>query len=296
MPNQELSKQGKYWLFVINNYTTNNVLTIRSLVARNENVNYICVGFEVGDEAGTEHLQGYLQLAKKRRGNKVQELLQCKAHIELCKCDWAANYKYCSKTREKDNAPNEVFEVYGVPSKKGQGRRTDLEEIRVKIQKGTSMLDISTEHFGDYIRYHRGFVNYQFLCQEPRDFVTECHIYWGETGTGKTRKAYELAKPDVWFSNSSKLQWFDGYCGQENVIIDEFTGSTCDIKVLLQLLDRYPMRVAIKGGFAQWRPKKVFITSNINPSNWYNHAHPEHCAALMRRVTSVTHFNPPIGE
>lgn len=35
--------------------------------------------------------------------------------------------------------------------------------------------------------------------------------------------------------------WFDGYCGQEVVVFDDFRPWWCRFDYLLRLLDRYPM-------------------------------------------------------
>ena len=77
---------------------------------------------------------------------------------------------------------------------------------------------------------------------------------------------------------------FTGYNGQKNIIWDEFSGSSCDIKYLLQLTDRYPMTV--RGLYTTYNfvGYKIWITSNLNPDEWYPNAHPEHKNALQRRL------------
>ena len=70
----------------------------------------------------------------------------------------------------------------------------------------------------------------------------------------------------------------------KNIIWDEFSGSSCDIKYLLQLTDRYPMTV--RGLYTTYNfvGYKIWITSNLNPDEWYPNAHPEHKNALQRRL------------
>ena len=132
---------------------------------------------------------------------------------------------------------------------------------------------------------------------KPRVFKTQVQVYWGRTGLGKTRKAFHQSKHNVWFYGSDG--WFDGYCGQENVIFDDFGGHEFKLTYLLKLLDRYPMDVRIKGGFTCWCPRTIYITSNKNPSDWYSCLQ-VHKEALFRRFSEVIEFTeewtPPLEE
>lgn len=112
-------------------------------------------------------------------------------------------------------------------------------------------------------------------------------VYWGPTGTGKTRKAFEECPQAYW---KEKGDWWDGYTGEESVIWDEFANDI-PITSLLRVLDRYPLRVPIKGGFIQFQAKRIILTSNIPFDEWYPNAKDEHKAALRRRVTNLVHFD-----
>lgn len=126
----------------------------------------------------------------------------------------------------------------------------------------------------------------------------EVHWYWGPTGTGKTKTAWDEAlrkysKDDIWISNSND-QWFDGYNGQRCAIIDDLRSSSWRFDFLLRLLDRYPMQVAVKGGFRKWQPVEVFITAPGQPRELYrNHETGEpydHIEQLERRISELREF------
>jgi len=106
-------------------------------------------------------------------------------------------------------------------------------------------------------------------------------------GVGKTRKVFD-DETDIYMYPGQG--WFDGYFGQDIVLFDDFSGSEFKITYLLKLLDRYPMSVPIKGAFVQWVPRKIYITSNLDPDSWYPGAHEEHRAALRRRLKTVCHM------
>jgi len=94
--------------------------------------------------------------------------------------------------------------------------------------------------------------------------------------------------PDAWVRTPDHGAWFDGYVGQDDVIFEEFRG---DIKFgqLLMLLDRYKMQVPVKGGFVNWCPKRIFITSPKPPQEWYMNI--EDKRQLYRRITLQKEFN-----
>ena len=108
----------------------------------------------------------------------------------------------------------------------------------------------------------------------------------GPTRTGKSRAARTLS--GVHLENGVEVangvywkppgEWWDDYDGEHTVVWDEFSGASCAFRTLLRILDSYPLLVPIKGGFAQFRSRRVVFTSNIDPTEWYNYAelgHPE---------------------
>ena len=123
---------------------------------------------------------------------------------------------------------------------------------------------------------------------KPLAIVRNCEVFWGPTGTGKSKKAWEDGGLEA-YSKDPRTKWWCGYRGQSNVIIDEFRG-VIDISHLLRWLDRYPVSVETKGGSRPLLAKKLWITSNLDPRTWYPDLDAETLAALMRRL-NITHFN-----
>lgn len=62
--------------------------------------------------------------------------------------------------------------------------------------------------------------------------------------------------------------WFDGYDGQQAIILDDFYG-WIDPATLFRMLDIYAMQLPIKGNFTWAFWNYVFITSNNPPEQWY---------------------------
>ncbi|MEM2619589.1 MAG: hypothetical protein QW356_08980, partial [Candidatus Hadarchaeales archaeon] len=116
----------------------------------------------------------------------------------------------------------------------------------------------------------------------------EVIVLWGPTGTGKSRTAWAEAGLDAYPKDPLSKFW-DGYNGQRHVVIDEFRGGI-NISHMLRWLDRYPTIVEVKGASVCLAATKIWITSNLDPRNWYQDLDAETKAALLRRFTKVVHL------
>jgi len=123
---------------------------------------------------------------------------------------------------------------------------------------------------------------------DPAPIIRTCWCFWGATGTGKSRRAWDEAGFDAYPKDPS-TKWFDGYRAHDAVIIDEFRGRIA-IEHILRWLDRYPVLVETKGGATVFKASRIWITSNVDPRHWYPDANPESVAALLRRM-QITHFS-----
>jgi len=156
----------------------------------------------------------------------------------------------------------------------GQGKRNDLLLLKRKIDSGESELAIadSEETFPVWAKYFKVVARYRMLkSMNERKWHTFCHVFWGPPGAGKSRRALEEAGPGAYWLPRPEGQntvWWDGYEGQEVVVIDEFYGWIMRDK-MQRLCDRYPLLVQTKGGTTPFLAKKIIITSNEHPSTWW---------------------------
>lgn len=112
--------------------------------------------------------------------------------------------------------------------------------------------------------------------------------HWGVTGTGKTRQARERF-PDAYLKSNTK--WWDGYNGEEVVILDEMTPNTIGSWHIKQWSDHYPFSAETKGGSVRIRPKVIIITSNYSIRECYSD--PRDYEAIERRF-KIHHYPQPI--
>lgn len=258
----------------------------------NNNIKYAVYQLEKGEKTGRLHIQAFISLIKKRKRDSVKALIKDDPHCEIAKKPDDAR-TYCMKEETRQQGPWEVGQW------SGQGARKDLDLVKERIDAGASEAEIAENHFGSWCRYRKSFTAYRQMKYARRNWSMEIHVFWGSTGTGKTRDAWQQAGPDAFLISNDKNYPFTGYAGQENIIWDEFSGSSCEIKYLLQLLDRYPMKV--HGLYEEYNfiGRRIWITSNIDPRQWYPNAHPEHVQAMLRRLREfgeIVHYNPPLGD
>lgn len=229
----------------------------------------------------------------------------------IMKGDVQDNLDYCSKieTRVDPTAEPMRFGTFSIPvageaasaDPPKQSKKNKELEKAVALIKDTTKIATITDIWKEcplaYI-YH-----YQNLARalaerfnKPRDRFQnpEVIVYFGPPGSGKTLKAvtdnpnvYKLHIP----RDGDKL-WFDGYAGQDTILLDEFNGQI-PFRQLMTLIDRYELPEQIKGGFVQIQAHRWIFTSNVAPDKWYP-KYDEHLAPLFptfrRRITKCFQF------
>lgn len=275
------SKQTKYWVFTLNNPTAEEEGEIEQFLDEGSKATYVVLGRERG-ENGTPHLQGYIELANRARLAGVKKLPGLsRAHWEPRRGTGEEASTYC----KKDGDFYEKGTLAG-----GRGTRNDLAMVRERIESGATELEVADEFFGDWCRYRGSFEAYRSLKKAKVSREVRVTFLWGNPGTGKTRGVFETY-PDVWISSDPTLQWFDGYNGEDTVLLDDYRGGAAD-SLILRILDRYPTQVAVKGSFRSWTPTRIFISSNMPLAEM----HTAVSAALARRVHSTFHLEGPLYE
>jgi len=282
------SVQSKCWVFTVNNYDEGELEALCALGAElPDPIKYLIFAREFG-ETGTPHLQGYISFRLRKALGYVRNLVSNRGHYERRQGSHQQASDYCKKPNSEGQPvkhPTDIFEYGELPTNE-QGRRTDLEAVYGAIRGGSKFADICESFPGAAIRYGSGIQRLMSL-YPPAKPVLEIHVFWGTTGTGKTRRVYDFISHDKIWSCPGKMNnsvWFDGYDGHDVALFDDFDGSWFPVTLFLKLIDRYPLKVPVKGGFTHWNPHHIFITSNVKPEDWYRGATDNHQAAVMRKL------------
>lgn len=258
-----------------------------SALSEKEGVKAVMGQLERCPSSMTLHIQGYLKLKRSQRLSWLKRL-DSSAHWEKRLGNDQQAIEYCSKEDTRVDGP--VFFGDWVTK---QGSRNDLLKVKEMIDQGRTDQEVAEECFGSFIRYHKAFNYYRLIKMPKRYWPMEVYVFWGKSGTGKTRKVYDNEDSIYTLPCASNgIPWFDGYCGEECLLIDDFYG-WIKISFLLKLMDRYPMSVQVKGSMVPFVSKKIYFTSNKDICDWYNWDQIGHevKTAFMRRITSKTHFN-----
>ena len=236
-----------------------------------------------------------------------------RTHVEVRRMLRTVARDYCMKNKTRWPGDKSAVGPFEWGSFASQGKRTDLDAVKEKMDDGVPMSVITAEHFSTVAR-HAGGLKYckQIASQTAgKSERGELHVslYYGPTGTGKTRAAMDEAMlmvdndMDKIFtldadSGKSGTVWFDGYESGPVLLIDDYD-SWIKLAYLLKLLDRYPVRLQTKGAM-QWACwTRVFITSNKTVNEWTDvdgkPLDDRHRKALLRRIHRIEFF-PALGR
>lgn len=237
--------------------------------------------------SGTLHAQIYVELTRAVRVKQVQDTLfgGAKVHCEPRKGTREQARAYCWKedTRLPTVAPAEV----GTWDAGGQGSRCDLKALATLAMEGTSAREAWELHPAAMFKAYKAYDACRMAFAVKERVPPEVIVYYGASGTGKTRRAEEeLTNP----YRKEPGQWWDGYDMHSNVLIDDFhAGAAVQYSVLLRILDRYPCSVQVKGSTVPFVGEKIIITSNLSPLEWYPSIPDK--LPLVRRLTKVFRYS-----
>lgn len=122
----------------------------------------------------------------------------------------------------------------------------------------------------------------------PAALEKKVKVFWGVTGSGKSRLAWQEAGLTAYPKGATSKFW-DGYRSHAHVVIDEFRGQI-GISHMLTWLDRYPCIVEIKGSSVCLCATHIWICSNLHPKDWYPDIDQMTLDALLRRL-EITEFH-----
>lgn len=254
---------ARSWCFTLNNPSRSGFYDDCELLDFElfESVRYAIYQLEIG-ESGTPHFQGYLELDRAQRLSYVKNIVPG-AHFESRRGTREQARDYCRKEEGRLDGPWE----YGDWNAGGQGTRADIASFKAAVDGGATDRELWDTHPMQLLRYARTLPFLREITQPKRTWKTEVTVVYGEPGLGKTHWIREQVGEEA-FWKSPNTNWWDGYSGQADVVMDDYK-SWLPWSELMQVLDKYPCRVQVKGGHAQFLAKRIFISTNFTPSEWY---------------------------
>lgn len=282
--------RSRDYCFTLNHYTEEDEHQCLAIPWEVKSCRYICVGREIGDKNGIPHLQGYISFHTLKSMKQLTELFP-RASWRTRKGTPEQASVYCKKD-------GDYFEWGTLPmdgSAKGRAGADAMEELMGHVIECVRNGDIEgipkrATHFIKAAQYRVLLEQQQRRNLATIDGELDNEWRWGEAGVGKSKPARD-ANPDAYLKMCNK--WWDGYTGQEVVIIEDFDPDhKCLAHHLKIWADRYKFPAEIKGGKIDIRPKKIIITSNYHPSAIFERE--QDLKAIMRRF-KVTHVLGDMG-
>nr|QXP07784.1 MAG: replication associated protein [Arizlama virus] len=269
--------RGTFWMWTLNNPTEEEKAAMQTIQSTCPEMKFLLYQLEEGEQH-TPHLQGYLELKSRKTLRQTQSLfgLGQRIHLDLRRGTQQQAVDYVTKEDGRLQGPWE----FGTRSS-GGGERSDLATIQKLIRDdGWTDRRIADEFFSQWCHYGNAFRRYRSICIPARAHKTEVTVIVGPPGTGKSRYAMDNYPSAYWKQRSI---WWDNYDGEHDVVIDDFYG-WLPYDSLLRLCDRYPLLCEVKGGQVNFVAKRICITSNHTPAQWYKNV--GNIDAFIRRVTS----------
>lgn len=225
-------------------------------------------------ETGYAHWQFVVSFSAKKTMRQVKSLFESSAHVEPTRS--AAAEAYCCKEATRDGEPFEF-------GSRAINRNSTADWDRVKQLAISGTLDqIPADIF---VRHYRTLRAIASDYSRPVGIEKQVYVFYGPTGTGKSRRAWNEAGSDAYCKDPRSKFWC-GYSGQEHVVVDEFRGGI-DVSHLLRWFDRYPVNVELKGSSIPLSATTVWITSNLHPNEWYPELDRATYGALDRRIEII---------
>lgn len=271
------------------------------------------------------HWQGYIELTRACRYSDVKNVLKREAHLTRADGTSADNIRYCTKedTRIADSAPIQWgTPADGLPGEAREDTRASgkkqMDLLIEDMKAGVSEEQLSNKYPKLWLLHRQKIMDFltdlkaRSLASERPVFV---EVRWGSPGTGKTSSIFKpnpvshLFNPPlacfrprhVYFRRAGLGQWYDGYTGQEVLVLDDFyPRNSADCEYLLGILDKFTQRLQIKGGTVMSCWRHVIITCNIPVAEWFKDSLTDTYIvsaakrdAVYDRIARVTEFTGP---
>ena len=256
---------------------------------------------EHGESAGKLHVQGFVayrvkvtaRVAATKLGiewNRRSEVSKSQVSFRPAKGSIQQNIAYCSSEYYCRNCKGSSGSPIELPlcecgQAKAKGRvpgttvvhgdATDIKTLTAEAlvdaaRCGASTSMLLVEYPREMVKWSR---QWQFLMSHvgPQRQEKPLVVWlWGPSGAGKSRFVAECVDVEHVFMTWS-AQWYDGYDPSIHHVFcfDDFRGGDYAPAWLLRVLDRYPLKLPIKGGSVEFRAPVVVVTSPSDvESSW----------------------------
>lgn len=285
------------WCFTYNNPSMDGDEFV-SLLESKGDIKMAVFQKEKGEE-GTEHFQGYMETKKRMYTTGAHAMLNpIKMSLLHAKGTKQQNEKYCTKEEGRVDGPwyaNCTTDDFKRKSG-NQGKRSDLDEFARMIKEEGGITEDVFEampgHAMAYSKHAKALVAEMKLTEIKKKEMAywqeqyqrrqrgeeiegqqqrNLKLYFGPTAVGKTTEVKlhvmgELGVP--LFEKSAATKWWDGYQGENHVLVDEYRGGQTidEFKALTNIGE---VAIEMKGTSGILVAEQMYFTTNCHPTQWW---------------------------
>lgn len=308
-----MAGESRKWLITINNPLEHGFSheEIINQLSHFKNLIYYCFCDEIGDECETLHTHLYFVLRSGVPWERIDRLFpnchrdkvygtsaESRAYVlkdgEKFHKDESGHYEYSDSHGSLHIGTNysDTFTEFGTIPLEHQGKSKDYEIVMQMVNEGKSDAEIidacpsAYTKIEDIQRVRSLYRDAAFVDSWRQLSVT---YIFGATGSGKTRSVMEEFGYRNVYRVTDYKHPFDSYDGQDVLIFEEFR-SGIKHGDMLNYLDGYPLLLPCRYFNRQACYTKVFIISNIPPTEQYTGVDPESRKAFFRRIHKVVEY------
>ena len=310
-------KQSRKWMVTINNPLEHGFDhdAIKAIMSKVRGASlYWCMCDEEGDECTTLHTHIFIYRSSPFTARQIDNLFP-KMHRDNCYGTAAESRAYVLKDGDKFNKADDgtydytdasgkrhqgknffdTFEEFGTCPDEHQGKSAAATLIVDMVRDGASNREIveavaSAYKDIDKIERTRSMFRDAQFANSWRDL--EVTYIFGKTGCGKTRSVMDKYGFGNCYRVTDYKHPFDTYDGQDVIIFEEFRGGLKHGD-MLNYLDGYPLLLPCRYFNRQACYTKVFIISNVPPTDQYCSVDRESVKAFFRRIHKVVEYIGP---
>lgn len=256
------------------------VAALQSLCDDRDIVFLVC-GLELSPTTGKPHLQSAIYFENGLICDSVRGLFP-RSHVTPFRSEPLVNWNYCVKG-------GDIYFKHG-EEPEGKGARTDLQRAIQLIDDGATYIEFTRQVTSlaaqsSYFRLLSALLGDPI----PRRTDKEVVYIYGVPGGGKSQYAESLCDGKS-FYRYGEGKWFDGYRGEDTILIEDLGPLKLTWSLLLSLTDVIPMRCEFKNGSFFINPRRVIMTSQFPPEELYAGIVKEKMVQFVRRLTDYHYF------
>lgn len=276
-----MSKQtfsGRNFLFTLNEVEKWDEL--RDYIKSFKSFQYGIATLEKAPTTGHKHIHFYVQFKQ-----PVKLLKEKTANARIDKCFGSAqkNIDYVRKTKEPEKRGEIIFEE-GEPKHKGGPTIKEIKEMPKEEREGLPgfYYNIVNKVNAEEQKMLKGSDMYKEM---------KVHWYWGDSGLGKTRRAYKEIGDRLFNEVKFDGNFWHGATEQATIALyDDFRDGDMRPRELINFIDYNRHIMNVKGGSIRNNYTEIYITSIQSPEEIYKNVEGEPRRQWLRRLTEIIHF------